>query len=258
MLLVQSMDRKLEKLILKAEGKKRWHCFLHKRIKSSKLKKTKSTPQNAERYKVFIKTTYSENWQIGIFWFYIFGSGLVLLFIIFAEKSFANEKVWASYFFLLLPVYIICNSMLYLHFKGWRKRLPFNLIGWDILVNTKKFDEIFWRDNCKITINNVNPDTVETKAIKAALIIFSNKSKKEIYSADTKDAIIASRRKKFIVNNLTAKGSANAAIIRHLRKLCQNELTMISKRFNNIDSVIISIDNDTYTVMENLPDGGAP
>lgn len=248
------MDRDLEKLILKAEGKKWWHCFLQKKNKSNKLIKEKAKPQNAERYSVFIKTTYSENWQLGIFLFCIIGSIIALLFIIIAQKTFANEKLWASYFFLILPSYFIFNLIRFYYFRGWRKRLPFEIIGWEKLVNTNQLNGIFWRNNCSISVNIVNPDPIEIKAINAALIIFANKAKNEIYSAEASDAILSLRRKEFIVNKFTARGSVNVGIIRQIRKLCQKDLTMISKKFNNITSVIISIDEKIYTVMEKLPD----
>ena len=251
------MDRDLEKIILKAEGKKWWHSFFQKKNKSKKLIKDKAKPQDAERYSVFIKTTYSENWQLGIFLFYFIGSIIILLFIISAQKSFANEKLWASYFFLILPSYFIFNLIRFFYFRGWRKRLPFEIIGWEKLVNTNQLNGIFWRDNCSISVNIVNPDPIEIKVINAALIIFANKAKKEIYPAETSDARLSLRRKEFIVNKITASGSVNIGIIRQIRKLCQKDLTMISKKFNNITSVIINIDEKTYSVMENLPDIGS-
>ncbi|MCU0848732.1 MAG: hypothetical protein MUD12_12675 [Spirochaetes bacterium] len=248
------MDKDIEKLISKAEGKKWWNKFFPRSKQHKKAARPeRPAPTNAERYEVFMTTTYNSTFRFLSKFFYVASLALILIVLLSKETHDGSEAYIFLLFFMPLPAYLLVNLLRYIHFLGWRKRLPFRLEGWEDLANTNDLDRISWRNNCTISIIIRDPDPLQTDAINAALAIFTREAEKQIYTADMKDKNRI-RIKPFSYGSLKAAGSANVDIIRLIRKLCEGDLSMLARKFENFEAVKLGISRETYSVLEHDTD----
>jgi len=248
------MDKEIQKLMSKAEGKKWWNKFFPLPIRRKKAKRPeRPAPADAERYEVFMTTTYNSTFRYLSKFLYIASLALVLIVILTKDVHDGSDRYIILLFFMPLPAYLLFNLIRYIRFLGWRKRLPFRLEGWETLVNINGLDRTSWRNNCTVSIIIRDPDPLQKDAITAALSIFAREAGKQIYTADMKDKNRI-RIKPFSSGSLKAAGSANVDIIRLIRKLCEGDLSMLARKFENFEAVIIGISPEIYSVLEHDTD----
>jgi hypothetical protein len=241
--------RRDEECVARGEGSVQTEVLLKGRSRN------KGEPPDPDRYGVFIRIAPGARIRAPFFFLYGLISTFIIVLFGLVDEFDSSHRLALSAFFLLLPIYGAVDGIRYLRFRGWRKRLPFTLSGWEQLAGIRKFDRIFWRDNCAIRVIMIDADAAQERAVDDALAGFAERANKKIYPADSDRLPQSARRKKFVSGNLKARGSANTVIIGLIMHLCRGDLSGIAKQSGRLTSVTLSIDPEVYAVMPCTPTG---
>ena len=217
--------------------------------------RNKGNSTDPERYGVFIKVSPGAGIRAPFFFLYGLISAVLIVLFVLVDEFDSSHRLALSAFFPLLPLYFAVDVIRYLRFRGWRKRLPFALSGWELLAGMRTFDRLFWRDNCTVRVIMSDADAAQERAVDDALSGFAKRANKKFYAADSGRSSKSARRKKVVAGNLEARGSANAEIIGLIKRLCTGDLARIAKQSGKLTGVTLSIDPEAYAVMPYTPTG---
>lgn len=219
-----------------------------KKESKGKMRDFDPSKQDPEGYEVYKKITAGAGWFI--FYPVVFVGLLVIVPTIAILKS--EWLVWLALAIItLLVIQGMLNIIRYrFFFKGWRKRLPFVLTGWDELIKSKKmYCDLCWTDVTVTVVLNQNKHE-EAQWVRAALGILAKNAGKAFYDAESG---FSDQRKKWEVEGLSASGSANPDVMKAMKKLCQEELTYINKKYSAIEEVRITINSQEYEIPIEIP-----
>lgn len=131
----------------------------------------------------------------------------------------------------------------FLNFKSWRKKLNFQLNGWEYLTQVQPLKKSEWR-NVKINLDLSSTDASIQKAYSAALEIMRHKAQKRFYSTDFIDA----RQNWKLIDEKSLIGSANTAVTYEIYQWCTKVLSPIQKELGGLNSLTIHVHNKSFTV----------
>lgn len=214
-----------------------------------KMRDFDPSKQDPEGYEVYKKITG------GAGWFIFYPVVLVSLLVIVPAVAVLKAE-WLVWLVIAIIALLVLQGMLnniryHFFFKGWRKKLPFVLTGWDELIKSKKmYCDLCWTD---VTVTVIpkehalqNRNTAEeTKWIEAAMALLARRVQKAFYQAEVGTS---DKRKKWESRRLSASGSANPDVLKALKTTCQKELAYIGKKHQTISEVQISLDSEEYEV----------
>ena len=136
---------------------------------------------------------------------------------------------------------LAAGALSFFRFSSWRSRLPFDLTGWQKLVDFSEFgNEELWR-HCKIELllSEESPDA--SAAYQAALMVFSEKANQCYFRANGAD-----QQKEWKADGLTASGSANRHVARKIKQLCEGNLTRLKRKDGFMKEVRITTDPEHF------------
>lgn len=126
----------------------------------------------------------------------------------------------------VLGIYALILGIDWLRYRRWRKRLPFQLLGWDELVNSTSFSIGAWRHGqLQMHFHSSTPPEI-IKLFTSSLVVFAhraNNSYGERYDQDP--------RHYWETDYLKANGSVNIQVAALIEKLCRNKLSELHERF---------------------------
>lgn len=150
---------------------------------------------------------------------------------------------------LLLQVsQIALNRLRYrFFFKGWHRRLPYPLYGWEELVRSKRmYADLCWTD-CEIIAESGETSDECLNFVKAALLLYCKKANSEFY--ERKSGFPQDYRKEWSIDTgSSAAGSANTGVMRRMKGLLGRDLAMIARKSRCISAVRILIKSEEYEV----------
>ncbi|MGL5892163.1 MAG: hypothetical protein ACRC3B_19875 [Bacteroidia bacterium] len=114
----------------------------------------------------------------------------------------------------------------YFRFRNWRKRLPFQVAGWNDVVNHTAFEAGLWRHAQIKLVYNENTKPEEEKHFAAGLIVFAhlaNTSYGERFENDP--------RHYWNTDLNVASGSVNVSVAARIIGLCTKKLTHTAQRY---------------------------
>jgi hypothetical protein len=242
----------LDRLLKKAQPKAK-----KPNLQNSKGVSRFNPNQDPDRYEVFQKLFLSSGNH---------AAAALILFIVLVSLGFSYG--WDSVLPLLafaVGLWLAWKLFMYIYyqlfFREWRKKLLFQLEGWERLVNR----DILRCDLCWSTV------TIEVKVedrqsaknyTKAALKLFGTRAEKKFYTRDTDadDAPTFDPRNswKFIDENkagsVVMQGSASTEVIALIKKLILGDLSMINRESPGaIKTVILSITDQYQEVDIEVP-----
>lgn len=140
---------------------------------------------------------------------------------------------------------LLVDSLAVIHFliyRNWRKRLPFQLIGWSELVLAKPLKRTEWR-RVTVSIQTEALTSDQKQAYQAAVEVFVHKASRRFYSTDFMD-----QRRKWELGDLKASGSANTGVTYELYRWCSGTLTRMHNEIGGLKSVTIETGKKSVTV----------
>lgn len=204
-----------------------------------------------------IKEITPESWQVfnlistrymNIFlWYFI----VLTLGIVFLLMYFAGNWSWSLY-----PALFLCTLFLirfmghqllklidYQKFKNWRKRLPFQVIGWEHIIDNRDIlkDEHWYLDvGVAISLKQATPKEA-LKVIDDSLFILITEANKSFYELNfSQVGFVGDIRKKWTKTGPTeARGSAYGYILGLIYRLITTYLHSVQKKWDVIQSVTV-------------------
>lgn len=142
---------------------------------------------------------------------------------------------------------IILNQLRYrIFFKGWYKRLPYTLYGWEEMIHSKRmYADLCWTD-INITVETDEKSHEYLQYIKASLLLFCKRAGKAFYSRKTGSNDY--RKTWSITTDTSAQGSANTEVMRYMKKLFDHDLAIMAKNKHCISSARIHLVSQEYEV----------
>jgi hypothetical protein len=125
-----------------------------------------------------------------------------------------------------LGIYVILLSFDWLRFRKWRKRLPFQLLGWNGLVNSTAFSVGAWRHgHIKLHLHSRTPPEV-VKLFASTLVVFAHRANSSYGQRYENDP-----RRYWETDYLETNGSLNVNVAALIEKLCRQKLAELHERF---------------------------
>ena len=116
------------------------------------------------------------------------------------------------------------NFIGYIFFRGWDKKLPFELIGWSSLVSQKGFTNIYRWTNIEISIICKDSPHSKIQLLQNELNKFIVKANAQFYSMEFTADMKEDPRKLWTMEHLTLRGSLNNQVARELYKFLTKNL----------------------------------
>lgn len=197
-------------------------------------------------YLVFTKLVRFAAFQNLIFLFML--PGMICIGFFFEEIR--QETVYVLLIYAgLLIVYKVVNFLRYrFSFLGWQERLPFELKGWNEMIHEKKmFCDLCWNyTRIEVVLNESTPDMEALVA--ASLKLFSEQSKLAYYERDLARPSTMYRNDWKLISSTVAEGSVNPEVMRYMKDLFQNELSIIAKKTGKIKGVEVTLLSKEFEV----------
>lgn len=211
--------------------------------KNKRKPRPKRRPQTGrhERFRTWLRMAIVADLRIFI---PLFSVGIVYmtLLIINSGTEFMGYGDLHAIFLALGGTMLIFLIGYYFVFRGWRNRLPFELHGWNELVDAENFSTAYWQQ-LEITIETAATDAQSRQLLEAALFIFRNNTKSAFYTTDFSDS-----RKRWVIEGLSANGSANPRVARYVYLLCTDTLTKLQKETRLITAVKLHTRGEQFYV----------
>ena len=174
--------------------------------------------------------------------FFIFGFSATMLYVFLG-------------YFSLMAVYLLVNYFRYIAFIGWQEKLPFALEGWEEMIRTKKmFCDLCWNDT-RLEVSTEGEDSAVKQLTEAALSLFCDRSKKAFYTAKMFGAGKRSRQDWKMVSPVSAEGSASPQVMRYMKDLFENELSVIARKTGKIKAVKVTLLSGEFEVKIHIDSG---
>jgi hypothetical protein len=245
-------DKKIQKITAEAEKLKKEEQVKLEKEKNKSIKKPKDllkTPHNDETWRVY-KALFSRS--VGFLW--LLPLALIpVVYIIYANET--NKFVTYLSIIIAIPLIRWIYLIIKLHqgysaFRKWRKQLPFELIGWENIVDSKHFNNtLYWRLNASVRIEFQTKDSFNEKLLTDMLFLLCKKMGKCFYTPEFAIAGFASDpRKHWEVQGNLIKGSLNNQVVLEIYKFLSEELRPLASEYQNVQRVILEASLEEYKI----------
>ncbi|KOY85604.1 hypothetical protein AD998_05055 [bacterium 336/3] len=247
-----SQDQKINQILSEAEKlkKKEQERLEKEKTKSfKKLKETPKTPSNDETWRVY-RALFGRS--VGFLWLL----PLVLIPVVYIMYIDEPNKL-LGYLAIIIAIptlrWLELKISLYLgysKFRKWRTQLPFELIGWENIVDSKYFDNtLYWRLNACVKIEFQTKDLFNEKVLTDMLFLLCKKMEKCFYTPEFAIAGFASDpRKHWEVQGNLIKGSLNNQVVFEIYKFLSQELKPLAFEYQNVQRVILEASHEEYKI----------
>jgi len=213
--------------------------------KGREVEETPLAPSDPDGYEVFKKVFPGTGLLIfePVVWI-----ALIVLFFIVLYLHPLFLPIAIGILFLLQVSQIALNRLRYrFFFKGWHRRLPYTLSGWEELVRSKRmYADLCWTD-CEIIVESGEMSDECLSYVKAAILLYCKKANGEFYTRES--GFPRDYRKEWsITTGSSAAGSANTGVMRRMKKLFGRDLAIIARKRRCISAVRIQIKSEEYEV----------
>ncbi len=212
--------------------------------------KPPSTPENSDRLSTWWRVqvpipdlSFVFTWMFAVMVVFV----LVVSFLPFSISRLIPDSVIVFFVFKIIPS--VCIAILLfslfscIRFFSWRRRLPFELSGWEQLVDFPGFGEDEeWR-HCSVVMLLKAENNNFSEFYRAALVVFIEKANSCYFASDDSSSL-----REWAATGLTAYGSANRHVARQIKKLCEGNLKRLHKKYGRLQKVIITIDSERFFV----------
>ncbi|MCU0439870.1 MAG: hypothetical protein MUC49_18455 [Raineya sp.] len=245
-------DQKINQILSEAKKLKKEEEERIEKEKNKSLKKPKEipkTPPNDETWRVY-KALFSR--IVGLLW--LLPLALIPVVYIMYENE-TNKFITYLTVIIAIPLIRWIYLMIILHrgysaFRKWRGQLPFELIGWENIVDSKYFDNtLYWRLNACVRIEFQTKDLFNEKLLTDMLFLLCKKMDKCFYTPEFAISGFASDpRKHWEVQGNLIKGSLNNQVVFEIYKFLSQELALLASEYQNVQRVILEASQEEYKI----------
>jgi len=135
-------------------------------------------------------------------------------------------------------------------FRKWRRELPFQLNGWEEVVDSDIIsDDCTWASKFKLNVEYDGTTEDDVRNISAYLTVLTKKVNKCFYEPESIiESYSGDPRIPFQVEEYSISGSANCEIVKVIRRFLMDDLSMLERRSHLIKSVNLWFANELYKV----------
>lgn len=192
----------------------------------------------------------------GGIWAVFMAIGIYGTELVFFINVFTNEKylIWylVTLIFLMLwglrQVYSwIYTYVTFNEFKKWQERLPFKVTGWEKLTQwSDEFSAYSWRVKCQIKVNWKGNYLSHQKAIEAIGYVFTKHTEENFYGLNgaSVSGYAEDPRIYWKYENGVLIGSANIGVVWQIYLFIKNDLALLARKYDIVDSVEITADEE--------------
>lgn len=204
--------------------------------------KPRFRPASPESWRVYTRI-YPYYYNVFVWFFLVFTVGFVCFFLYYLQVK--DDRLWyggliaTGIWLIRVGIHWGIKIVRFSTYKNWRRSIPFQIKGWEILGSKENFpSHTYWDDRVEVRVNSkITFTPEEKKAIQNALYLLTKKANKCFYDTE---GLFDGRKKWIQPDELIASGSANAAVMGEIYLFLNVYLRGIQNAYGNIASVEIS------------------